>query len=68
VQAVWFEQENAAAALSARNDGQQSFSADRKHRRNPTSVYPVTSVFKNPNPRSFAFICGLKTLVPVSVH
>jgi hypothetical protein len=37
------EQENAAAALSARNDGQQSFSAACKHRHNPPSV---TSVFK----------------------
>jgi hypothetical protein len=40
------EQENAAAALSARNDCQQSFSAARKHRHNPPSVYSVTSVFK----------------------
>jgi hypothetical protein len=40
------EQENAAAVLSARNNGQQSFSAAQKHRHNPPFVYAVTSVFK----------------------
>jgi hypothetical protein len=40
------EQENAATALSARNDGQQGFSAAPKHRHNLPSVYSVTSVFK----------------------
>jgi hypothetical protein len=36
----------ATAAFSARNDGQQSFSAASKHRHNLPSVYSVTSVFK----------------------
>jgi hypothetical protein len=45
------EQENTAAALSARNDGQQSFSAARKHRSNPTSVFKIRIRVHPRNPR-----------------